>query len=97
MAKKHLTDKFVASVKAPKDVVQVDYFDASYPALALRVGHREKTWTLHHRDHGKLQRMTLGRYPEMTLAAARDMWRLHRKARAEGKVLVVVLPVKLPW
>ena len=90
MAKKHLTDKFVASVKAPKDVVQVDYFDASHPALALRVGHREKTWTLHHRDHGKLQRMTLGRYPEMTLAAARDMWRLHRKARAEGKVLVAV-------
>jgi hypothetical protein len=88
--KKHLTDKFVASVRVSKDVVQVDYFDLGYPALALRVGHREKTWTLHHRDHGKLQRMTLGRYPEMTLAEARELWRLHRKTRAEGKVLVAV-------
>ena len=90
MAKKQLTDKFVATVKAPKDVVQVDYFDLGYPALALRVGHREKTWTLHHRDNGKLQRMTLGRYPEMTLAEAREVWRLRRKARSEGKVLVAV-------
>src|SRR6476659_1436558 len=78
MAKKHLTDKFVASVKAPKDVVQVDYFDDGFPALSLRVGHREKTWTLHHRDNGKLQRMKLGRYPEMSLAEAREKWRQHR-------------------
>ena len=53
MAKKRLTDKFVASVKAPKDKVQVDYFDDGFPALSLRVGHREKTWTLHRRDNGK--------------------------------------------
>ena len=29
--KKRLTDKFVASVKAPKDVAQVDYFDEGLP------------------------------------------------------------------
>ncbi|MGB6770275.1 MAG: Arm DNA-binding domain-containing protein, partial [Methyloceanibacter sp.] len=69
--KKRLTDKFVASVKAPKDVVQVDYFDVGYSALALRVGHREKTWTLHRREHGVLKRLKLGRYPEMSLAEAR--------------------------
>jgi integrase len=79
MAKKHLTDKFVASVKAPKDVVQVDYFDEGFPALALRVGHREKTWTLHRREHGVLKRLKLGRYPEMTLAEAREQWRLNRQ------------------
>ncbi len=77
--KKHLTDKFVASVKAPKDVAQVDYFDEAYPALALRVGHREKTWTLHRRENGVLKRLKLGRYPEMSLAEAREKWRLNRQ------------------
>ena len=43
----------------------------AYPALALRVGHREKTWTLHRREHGVLKRLKLGRYPEMSLAEAR--------------------------
>ena len=77
--KKRLTDKFVASVKAPKDVAQVDYFDEAYPALALRVGHREKTWTLHRRENGVLKRLKLGRYPEMSLAEAREKWRLNRQ------------------
>jgi len=78
MAKKRLTDRFVASVKAPKDVVQVDYFDEGFPALALRVGHREKTWTLHRRDNGILKRVKLGRFPEMSLADAREAWRQNR-------------------
>ena len=89
---KRLTDKFVASVKATKDVPQVDYFDLGHPALALRVGHRDKVFTLHYRVGGKLKRVRLGRYPEMTLAEAREAWRLHRKALAEGKVLMVVAP-----
>jgi integrase len=90
MAHKLLTEKFVASVKPPKDSAQVDYFDLGHPALALRVGHREKVFTLHYREQGKLRRRTLGRYPEMTLAEAREEWRRHRKAAAEGKVLVAV-------
>jgi Phage integrase central domain/Arm DNA-binding domain len=95
MAKKHLTDKFVASVKAPKDVVQVDYFDEGFPALALRVGHREKTWTLHRREQGVLKRLKLGRYPEMSLAEAREQWRLNRQgllvSAAPSAILAVVV------
>jgi integrase len=90
MPKKLLTEKFVASVKASKDVPQVDYFDLGHPALALRVGHRDKVFTFHFRAGGKLKRAKLGRYPEMTLAEAREAWRLHRKALSEGKVLVAV-------
>jgi integrase len=90
MPKKLLTEKFVASVKASKDVAQVDYFDLGHPALALRVGNRDKVFTFHYRAGGKLKRAKLGRYPEMTLAEAREAWRLHRKALAEGKVLVAV-------
>src|SRR6476660_8928466 len=87
---KRLTDKFVASVKATKDVPQVDYFDLGHPALALRVGHRDKVFTFHYRVGGKLKRVSLGRYPEMSLSEAREAWRLHRKALADGKVLVAV-------
>jgi integrase len=90
MAHKLLTERFVASVKPTPDVAQVDYFDLGHPALALRVGHREKVFTLHVRKQGKLKRRTLGRYPEMTLAEAREAWRMQRKAAAEGKVLVAV-------
>jgi integrase len=84
MPKKPLTDKFVASVKPSNEVAQVDYFDKGYPALALRVGRREKVWTFHHREQGELKRKKLGRYPEMTLAEAREAWRMCRKAMAEG-------------
>jgi integrase len=87
---KLLTEKFVASVKPSPDVAQVDYFDLGHPALALRVGHRDKVFTFHYRMGGKLKRARLGRYPEMTLAEAREAWRLHRKALAEGEVLIAV-------
>jgi integrase len=89
--KRKLTDAFVRSVKVPDDgTVQFDVFDLSFPALSLRVGRREKTFCLFHRVGGKLTRVRLGRHPEMTLAEAREAWRLHRKALAEGKVLVAV-------
>src|SRR5262245_19687671 len=85
--RKALTDRYVASVKPVRNVAQVDVFDLGYSGLALRVGHRDKVWTFHHRDNGKLRRMKLGRYPEMTLAEAREAWRLARKALAQGIVL----------
>src|SRR5208283_5592797 len=46
--------------------------------LSLRVsgaaGGREarRSWTLHYRHAGKQRRLTLGHYPALTLAAARD-------------------------
>jgi integrase len=79
-----LTDSYVARTPAPAQG-QVDVFDIGYPALALRIGKRERTFTFHYRTNGKLKRITLGRYPEMTLAEAREAWRLARKALAEGR------------
>jgi integrase len=102
MPKKLLTEKFCASVKLAKDaktkkgklIVQIDYFDQGHPALAFRVGHREKAFRLYVREQvdgkRKMKPRTLGRYPEMTLAEAREAWRMHRKAVSEGKVLVAV-------
>jgi integrase len=77
--RKALTDRYVASVKPDADIAQVDVFDVGHSGLALRVGHRDKVWTFHHRVGGKLKRVRLGRYPEMTLAEARGAWLMARK------------------
>ena len=71
MPRKKLTDLFVAKVAAPTQG-RVEYFDATFPALALRVtdsGH--KSWSLFYRAHGRLRRYTIGPYPAFDPAAAR--------------------------
>ena len=87
---KKLTDKLVAALKAPTDKPQINIFDSSYPALCLRVGQHGKAWTLHYRQNGKQHRITLGHYPDMGLADARDAWHQRRKQISEGHVLVAV-------
>jgi integrase len=72
MARKKLTDLFVAKVAAPAKGRRVEYFDTTFPALALRVtdsGH--KSWSLFYRAGGRLRRWTIGSYPAFDPAAAR--------------------------
>lgn len=65
-----LTDRFCDRAKV---TTQTDYFDEKAIGLALRVSkHGVKTWTLMYTaPGGKRVRITLGRYPAMSLAAAR--------------------------
>jgi integrase len=71
MPRKKLTDLFVD--RAPKpNTGRVEYFDTTFPALALRVtsnGH--KSWSLFYRNGGRLRRYTIGNYPAFNPAAAR--------------------------
>jgi integrase len=70
-----LTDRFCAGAKA-LGRPQVDYFDENMPGLALRVTAKGvKAWTLIFTSlkTGKRARVTLGRYPRMTLAQARTL------------------------
>jgi integrase len=76
-----LTDRFCERVKAEG---QTDYFDVKVPGLALRVGERAKTWTLHVTLNGKRKRLTLGPYPAISLAAARARALEARAQMAEG-------------
>ena len=72
MARKKLTDLFVAKVAAPAKGRRVEYFDTTFPALALRItdsGH--KSWSLFYRAGGRLRRWTIGSYPAFDPAAAR--------------------------
>ena len=64
-----LTDRFCQSAKSTEEA-QTDYFDATVTGLALRVTSRgTKAWTLLYGSPRR--RITLGRYPSLSLAAAR--------------------------
>ena len=66
-----LTAAAVERLQAPAEG-QIDYFDAAYPALALRVTAKGvRSWVYFGRVHGKLKRATLGRYPDLKLRDAR--------------------------
>src|SRR6516225_9918603 len=66
--KLQLTDRFCQHAKS--EAPQTDYFDETVPGLALRVtSHGTKAWTF---LWGKpRRRITLGRYPSLSLASAR--------------------------
>lgn len=71
MPTKRLTDLFAERVKPPARG-RIEYFDAAFGGLALRVtdkGH--KSWSLHYRVGGRLRRLTIGSYPAIKPAEAR--------------------------
>lgn len=71
MARKALTDRFVASIRRANRTV---YFDSKAKGLALRVSPAGlKTWSFVYRRGGKPQWLTLGSYPAVTLADAREL------------------------
>jgi len=78
-----LTDRFCAHAKS--SAVQTDYFDATVPGLALRVSASgTKSWSLLMGIPRK--RVTLGRYPAISLAAARTLALETKGGRTAGSV-----------
>ncbi|HEX4569098.1 MAG TPA: Arm DNA-binding domain-containing protein, partial [Dongiaceae bacterium] len=80
-----LTARSVARLRRP-DVGQIDYFDDSLPGFGLRVsaGGR-RAWVLLYRHGALKRRLTLGRYPDLPLAAARDKAKDHLREVAHGR------------
>jgi integrase len=67
-----LTAQTVANAKPPERG-RIEYWDAMLPGFGLRVTEKgARSWTILYRVHGQLRRMTLGHYPALPLAAARD-------------------------
>ena len=86
MPKKMLTDAAVKRLKAKAGDEQTDYFDASYPGLALRVSrHGRKSWTYFYRIHGKQKRLTFDIYPAMSVEDAHEAWRKVRDDVRAGR------------
>jgi len=96
MPKKHLTAAFIERVRPPKTGT-VHYFDLGYPSLALRVGHGgAKSFEQWYRVNGKQHHETMGRWPGVSLATARETWRKTREAIAKGDNLHEGSPKKSP-
>jgi integrase len=71
MPTRKLTDLFVERVKPPARG-RIEYFDASFPGLALRITENGgKSWCAFYRFRGRLRRFTIGRYPAIKPAQAR--------------------------
>jgi integrase len=84
--KKHLTDAAVQRIKPPKQGT-LEIFDLGYPGLALRIGHGgAKSFEMFYRAQGKLTRKSFGRWPGVSLAAARDTWRETKESIARGEM-----------
>lgn len=67
-----LTDRTIKALRAP-DRGQVDYFDTNPRGFGVRIsqsGHR--AFFVMYRAGGRLRRLTLGTYPHLTLASARQ-------------------------
>jgi integrase len=80
-----LTNASVQRTKPPRKG-QADHFDRGYPGLALRISYGgARTWVYFYRLHGKQRRLTLGRWPALSLAEARDEWRAARKTVGKGE------------
>ena len=85
MPKRALTVIGVERIKPPARG-QVEIFDRGYPGFALRVSYGgSKVWSMFYRHGGKLRRRTLGIYPAMSLAEAREAWRETRRLVAMGQ------------
>ena len=77
LRRKALTETFIKRPQLP-DKGQIDYFDAILPGFVLRVSAKErKSWVIFYRvkagpHKGKQRRMTIGQYPLIELAEARE-------------------------
>jgi integrase len=86
-----LTDRFCAAAKVKTGKAQTDYFDETVPGLALRVSGTTKAWSLlYSRPGGRRARISLGRYPVLSLARARSAALEAKTAIAAGRSPVVV-------
>lgn len=70
--KRKLTTKFIEGQK-PDPSKRLDFRDELMPGLVLRISTSgTKTFCLHKRINGKMRRLTIGRFPIMSLADARE-------------------------
>jgi integrase len=69
----NLTAAFVHALKPPERG-QIDYWDTHLSGFGLRISEGgRKAWTVFYRHRGRLRRLTLGHYPTLSLADARQL------------------------
>jgi integrase len=70
----HLTDRTIAGLAPAPGAARTDYFDRTLPGFGVRVGPHRKTFVVMYRTRQtrRFRRQSLGTYPTMTLATARE-------------------------
>jgi integrase len=85
MPTKNLTVRFIDRIEASSSG-RVEYWDEGTPGFGLRVSESgRKTWVVMYRHLGKVRRLTLGTYPTLPLADAREQAKDALRAAAKGK------------
>jgi integrase len=73
MPRMTMTDRSIKALQG-RPGFSVDYFDARLPRFAMRITEKgNKSWIILYRHGGRLRRMTLGPYPAVSLADAREL------------------------
>jgi Arm DNA-binding domain/Phage integrase family len=85
--KLHLTDLSVRSIKPA--AAYATYWDDTTPGFGVRVGKRAKTWTIMRGT--TRERVSIGRYPDMSLADARTKAKMLLAQAPEPKVAAILL------
>lgn len=89
MGRVRLTHRGIASLKAGRWLT--DYWDASLRGFGVRVTRTgEKSYVVRYLHNGRRRRLTLGRYPGLSLADARDrakdiLYAVHRGEDPQGE------------
>ncbi|MFC1831568.1 tyrosine-type recombinase/integrase [Thermodesulfobacteriota bacterium] len=79
------THKFTAKSVASPHLDKGEYFDAESP-LILYVGTRTRSWKIRFKKDGKRQKPTIGHFPAMSLATARnEVKRLMAEIKEDGR------------
>ena len=85
-----LTPKGIGGLRVPV-AGRVDYHDLLQDGLALRVtSHGARSWSVRYYIAGRQERLTLGAYPDLSLADARARAKEARQDAADGKSRAVV-------
>ena len=76
-SKRRILNASTLKALTPPPTGSIDHFDDLTPGLSLRITSNDvRTWTVFFRDkNGRQKRLTLGRFPAVTFADARDLAR----------------------
>ena len=81
-----LTDKQIENVKAAPKGTRYILWDAVVPSLGLRMtGSGHKSFLIQRRVNGNMMKLTLGQYPALALADAREQAREALKEMTKGR------------
>ena len=84
MPRTKLTARSIGTLSVP-DIGRVEYWDKDLPCFGLRVTDRgRRSWVVMYRAKGRLRRLTLGPWPALSLADARDQARSALRDAAIG-------------